>query len=175
VRTIAPVAAKLSADNITNVHLLQADMIDHQSLKAAAKKVEETNNGALDYLIVNGVYNDVTTLQKSPTAFIGHEDLLRQDMIASLDVNVIGVIHSINAFLPLIKKGSVKKIVAISTAIADSEMVLKSGIPGFLTYATTKAALNMVVVKYSIELKNDGVTVLALSPGLVNTREVPGM
>lgn len=29
----------------------------------------------------------------------------------------------------------------------------------------------MIVTKYSIELKADGITVIALSPGLVDTRE----
>jgi hypothetical protein len=31
--------------------------------------------------------------------------------------------------------------------------------------------MNMVATKYSIELKQEGIVVLALSPGLVNTQE----
>jgi len=43
--------------------------------------------------------NDIT-----PSQFQGKEDLLRKEMIASLDVNVLGVMYSINTFLPLSTK-----------------------------------------------------------------------
>jgi len=106
----------------------------------------------------------------TPTQFVGEEEFLRQDMIASVEVNILGVIYSINAFVPLLRKGGVKKIIAISTGLADSEMAVKTGNSRFLTYSTAKAGLNMVIAKYSQELKSEGFTALALSPGVVNTK-----
>ena len=41
-----------------------------------------------------------------------------------------------------------------------------------VSYATSKAALNMIVAKYSLAYKNDGIVFLAVSPGLVKT--MPG-
>jgi NAD(P)-dependent dehydrogenase (short-subunit alcohol dehydrogenase family) len=170
-RTAAPVESKLAADKITTVHVLEADMINPASLNTAAADVTELTNGSIDYLIVNGAFSDPNTQNLLPTAFIGREGVLRKDMITSLEVNVLGVMHSINAFLPLIRKSYVKKIIVISTGLADTENVPKTGNPSFVTYSSMKAALNMVVAKYSVELKEEGIIVLALSPGIVTTRE----
>ena len=38
-------------------------------------------------------------------------------------------------------------------------------------FRISKAGTNMLVTKYAIELKSEGIIVLALSPGLVNTLE----
>lgn len=173
-RNVAPVEAKLNADDIKNVSLLQADMSDHQALTTAATEAAKITSGSLDYLIVNGVHYPSTTAIP-PTGFIGREDLLRDDMTASFNVNVIGVMFTINAFLPLIRNGSVKKIIVMSTGLADLDFALKFGMPTSITYTTTKAALNMIVLKYALELKSDGIIFLALSPGLVNTSEKPRM
>ena len=100
-RNVAPVEAKLNADDIKNVSLLQADMIDHHALETAAAEAAKITSGSLDYLIVNGVYYP-STGTIPPTGFIGHEDLLRNDMSASFNVSVIGVMFTINAFLSLI-------------------------------------------------------------------------
>jgi NAD(P)-dependent dehydrogenase (short-subunit alcohol dehydrogenase family) len=172
-RMAASVESRLAADKITNVHILQADMADYNALNAAAADAAGVTNGSVDYLIINGAYNAPELSQIPLTAFVGREDDLRKDMIASLDVNVLGVIYSINAFLPLVRKSNIKKIVVISTGLADTERVPATGVSIFVIYSTMKAALNMVVAKYSAELKGDGITLLALSPGLVNTKETP--
>ncbi|KAK9350145.1 hypothetical protein V1505DRAFT_358129 [Lipomyces doorenjongii] len=75
------------------------------------------------------------------TQYSGQEDTLRNDMIASLEVNVLGVIYSINAFLPLLRKCATKKITAISTGLADLDFTLLSGNSTQLTYSSMKAAL----------------------------------
>jgi NAD(P)-dependent dehydrogenase (short-subunit alcohol dehydrogenase family) len=174
-RTTAPVESKLAADKITTVRILEADMINPASLNAAAADVTGLTNGSIDYLIVNGAFSDPNTQNLLPTAFIGREDVLRKDMMTSLEVNVLGIMYSINAFLPLIRKSNVKKIIVISTGLADTENVPKTGVPNFITYSSMKAALNMVVAKYSVELKEEGIIVLALSPGVVATQETPRM
>lgn len=146
-------------------------MVDNKSLEEAAAKTSKITNGALDYLIINGAYLSTKTNQFEPTEFKGKEELLKTDMLYSTEVNVLGNIYTINAFLPLIRKGSVKKIVSISTGMADPDVILKAGAPGSIVYAAVKAALNMIIVKYAIELKPEGIALLALSPGIVNTRD----
>jgi NAD(P)-dependent dehydrogenase (short-subunit alcohol dehydrogenase family) len=148
-------------------------MADYKALNDAAKKAGNITGGSLDYLIVNGALVDRDSQKYQSTEFIGREEQLRKEMVESLDVNVVGVIYSVNAFLPLIREGSVKKITVISTGMADTEMVVKHGVPGAITYSSMKAATNMVVAKYAVELRSEGITLLALSPGLVNTRETP--
>ena len=173
-RVVAPVEEKLQADKITNVTILRADMADHSQLAQTVQEAEKILPGSgIDYLIVNGGYLNLETAPLTPTSFIGNEDLLQKDLVESLNVNVLGVMYSINAFLPLIRKGRVKKIIVISTGVADLHLTLESGHPAGVAYCVSKAALNMVVAKYANELVSEGITLLALSPGIVNTRETP--
>lgn len=175
VRNLASTKARLMGDNLSQVHLLEADMTDHIALGVAATDLSNITNGSLDVLIINGAYNNTEIAAISPSMFRGKEDLLRKDMINNLDVNVLGAMYSINAFLPLIRKGTVKKIVAISSGVSDPSRALATGNSSLVTYSAMKAALNLVVAKYSAELKGENIILLALSPGVVNTKETPRM
>jgi len=145
-------------------------MADYKSLEEAAAKTSKITNGALDYLIINGAYLSEQTNHYEPTEFAGKEELLKSDMLYSTEVNVVGTMYTINAFLGLIRKGSVKKIISISSGMADPDVILKAGAQGSIIYAAAKAALNMVIVKYAIELKPEGIALMTLSPGIINTR-----
>ena len=148
-------------------------MLDHKSLTIAANEVSKMINKSLDYLIINGAYLSLEAYFITPTEFIGQEDLLRREFINNLDVNVVGVIYSINAFLPLIRKGNAKKITVISTGLADLDLAQRANIAFSVLYSSTKAATNMVVAKYAAELRGEGIILLALSPGVVNTATEP--
>ncbi|KAF2491428.1 NAD(P)-binding protein [Lophium mytilinum] len=170
VRTPGPVIDQLTSDKISNVHVLPADLADHVSLKAAAAEVSKLTNGSVDYLIVNGAYMNHTTANLTPTALIGKEELLQEEMRRNVDVNLTGPMFAINAFLPLVRKSSIKKIIVLSTGLADPVGTKEGGLASAVAYSSIKAALNMVVVKYALELKEEGIVVLALSPGVINTR-----
>lgn len=87
------------------------------------------------------------------------------------NINVIGVIHTINVFLPLVRAGSAKKVITISSGIGECELTVQAGFSISGPYSISKAAVNMVVAKYAAEYKKDSLIFLALSPGLVNTQE----
>jgi NAD(P)-dependent dehydrogenase (short-subunit alcohol dehydrogenase family) len=144
-------------------------MVDNISLVAAAEEVRNFTGNSLDFLIINGAYTNSTESLMMPTEFVGKEEMLTSSMTESLKVNVLGVIFSINAFLPLIRRSSIKKIAVISTAMASIEMSQQNNIAVYLTYSAMKAALNMAVTKFAVELKREGVLVLALGLGLVDT------
>lgn len=144
-------------------------MADNKSLTTAAAESEKLTGGSVDYLIINGAYTNPEENLSSPSEFAGKEDLLTSSMIESLKVNVLGVVFIINAFLPLVRRSSIKKITAISTGLSDRDLTEKSTISFYMTYSAIKAALNMVVAKFSVELKSEGIVLLALSPGLVDT------
>jgi NAD(P)-dependent dehydrogenase (short-subunit alcohol dehydrogenase family) len=148
-------------------------MLDHKSLTIAANEVSKITKNSLDHLIVNGAYLSPDASFITPTEFTGQEDLLRREFINNLDVNVVGVIYSINAFIPLIRQGNVKKITVISTGLADLELTQKTNIAFSVLYSSTKAATNIVVAKYAAELRGEGIILLALSPGLVDTATGP--
>ncbi|KFY83068.1 hypothetical protein V500_10188 [Pseudogymnoascus sp. VKM F-4518 (FW-2643)] len=171
VRDKAAVEDKLARDNITNVHILQADLTDHKALLDAAEETSSLTGGSLDVLIVNGAYVSNETASLAPTQFIGREDFLKSDLKTSFLTNVLGPWYTINCFLSLIRVGITKKIIVISTGMSDPDFAQIAGIPSSVPYTVSKAGTNMLVTKYSIELKPDGIIVLALSPGLVNTKE----
>jgi NAD(P)-dependent dehydrogenase (short-subunit alcohol dehydrogenase family) len=99
---------------------------------------------------------------------------LEDDLNASFRTNVTGNILLITAFLPLVRAGKLKKIVAISSGMAAIDLVVDFDIYQALPYSSSKAALNMAVAKLQAELKPEGILVFAISPGIVATGNMPG-
>ncbi|OBZ72809.1 putative oxidoreductase C24B10.20 [Grifola frondosa] len=155
-----------------NVHVVQADIVDSKALKAAAAEVAKVTGGSLDYLINNAAFVDDEksglTLDRFPS-----EEVLEKELQKSFTINVIGVVHTTNAFLPLLRAGRTKKVVALSTGLADVELTLVSGFAVHAPYSISKVALNMAVAKYAAEFRGEGFVFLAVSPGLVNTKQSP--
>lgn len=87
----------------------------------------------------------------------------------SIDTNVIGNIYLNNVFLPLILKGKAKKIIAISSGMADLGLINKFDVQIASLYSASKAALNVILAKYSAQYKKQGVLFLSISPGVVDT------
>ena len=77
--------------------------------------------------------------------------------------------YTINAFLPLIRNGKEKKIVFISSGIADIDVIRTAAIPFQVGYGVSKAGANVVMAKYAVELASEGILTLSLSPGWVST------
>ncbi|KAJ7508503.1 hypothetical protein B0H11DRAFT_1965373 [Mycena galericulata] len=163
-------ATKLSALPRNNVTVLEADITDAKALKLAADEVSKATGGKLDYLINNAAVSKSAkfTLDQFPSA-----EAVEEELLSKFKINVVGVVHTINAFLPLLRKGEVKKVIALSSGMGDLDLTLASEVSALGPYSISKAALNMVVAKYAAQLKGEGFTVLAISPGLVNTSTAP--
>ena len=89
--------------------------------------------------------------------------------LSQFKTNTLGVIHGITAFLPLLRAGSGKKIVVISTGGADVKTVHQQGAADMAAYHVTKCAAHMVTTKWALKLKDEGFVVVSLTPGLVDT------
>ena len=78
--------------------------------------------------------------------------------------------HSTNAFLPLLRAGRAKKIVAITSCVGDPDFILGTGLAWHTQYSISKAALNMAIAEFATALKAEGdFTVLAVCPGIAQT------
>ncbi|TFY83963.1 hypothetical protein EWM64_g65 [Hericium alpestre] len=157
----------------SNIHIVKADISDHATVKAAAAETAKISSGSLDLLINNAAWlpneRHALSLDKYPS-----DEILSEDLVEAFNVNVVGVVHTINAFLPLIKKSAIKKVVVISTGVGDTDLTLRTEYATSGPYCVSKAAVNMVVAKYAAECKPEGGPIfLALSPGLVNTQTAP--
>ena len=64
-------------------------------------------------------------------------------------------------------KGKAKKVIAISTGLADLDLTNDCEVDVGALYAASKAALNVIVAKFNAQYKKDGVLFMTISPGLV--------
>ncbi|KAI0968311.1 hypothetical protein F4678DRAFT_464383 [Xylaria arbuscula] len=157
-----------------NVHILQADMADYNSILSAAKETEKITGGSLDYIIANaGVaspaepFANIGELAENPKVF---EDALSY----TISTNVAGNVYLFTSLMPLILKGNAKKIIAISSAAADIELQRKYDLELSPMYSASKAALNAIVAKFSAQYARDGVLIMSICPGMVDTQSLDG-
>ncbi len=113
--------------------------------------------GQLDVLINNAAANLNRSLLLN--------DLTWSDMIHHLDVNVGGAFLTTKNLYPLLKAGQGKKIVNISSRLGS----IASHSGGSLPYSLSKAALNMLTKQQANAYRADGIMVISLSPGWVQT------
>lgn len=96
---------------------------------------------------------------------------LIKDLQSSFEVNVIGVINTVNTFIPLLSKGREKKVFTLSTGMADIDLINQVDIAVAAPYSISKGAVNVVVAKYNALYKSEGILFMAISPGFVDTGE----
>ena len=82
---------------------------------------------------------------------------------------MVGVVKTVNAFMPLLLKGREKKVFTLSTGLADADLISQFDLAIAAPYSISKAAVNMAIAKYSALYKSEGVLFMAISPGLVDT------
>ncbi|KAL8916072.1 MAG: hypothetical protein Q9208_008726 [Pyrenodesmia sp. 3 TL-2023] len=139
----------------TNVTFIEADILNLDSLKSAASKTESLTGGKLDYLINNAAYISNTSAFKTLGDFSDDPDTLAKDLTASFTTNVVGVIQTINVFVPLLRKGTEKKVLTLSTGMADADMINHVEIDVAAPYSISKAAVNVAVAKYNALYKKE--------------------
>ncbi|PLB41381.1 putative short chain dehydrogenase [Aspergillus candidus] len=152
-----------------NIHILYGDLSNYASLKqAAADTAEIVGERGVDYLVANGAllpsldaYKPIGALSNKPEEIDSVSAQLSQ-------TNIAGNIHLFHLFLPLVLKGTVKKVITISTGLADLDLTNEYEMDVGALYAAFKAALNIIVAKFNAQYKKDGVLFLSISPGVVD-------
>lgn len=87
-------------------------------------------------------------------------------MAKCYEVNVLGTLRVVEATLPHVKRGGRKTIVNISSKMGS---IADNGSGGSYAYRMSKTALNMATKCLANELAGDGVTVVTMHPGWVQT------
>ena len=159
------------ASNHANVHIIKGDVTDPESILEAASAVAAVTGGKLDVLIHNSNAVDMATASFNLTQIPFDAQATRAIFDLPFSTGIYGGLWTTNAFLPLIENGIQKKIVHISSAMADLDFIKKTGISNGVAYSVAKAGMNVQVAKYAAELAPKGIKVLALSPGWVDTWE----
>ncbi|KAH8930399.1 NAD(P)-binding protein [Atractiella rhizophila] len=150
------------------VHIISADVSVASSIEEAVSEVSQKTD-KVDVLINNAA---VLLEGGGPTPFL---DIPIGLITESFRVNVLGPIQMVRAFLPLLRKGTEKKVVNINS-IAGSIGTVDPGRDMFWkdigasgAYSISKAALNMATRKFDANLRHQGFTFIALHPGWVKT------
>ena len=107
---------------------------------------------------------------------------LRQAWNKSWDVNVSGAHVTTDTFLPLLLKSDDPRLLFITSGLSSLELASATDSPRYnpppaglpkpvsaISYRSTKAGLNMAMIEWTRILKNDGVKVWAIAPGLLAT------
>jgi 3-hydroxybutyrate dehydrogenase len=133
-----------------------ADVADQAAVNAAI--AEAAGRQPIDILIANAGAAESAPFGKSDAA------LFRRMM----DVNFMGVVHSVQAALPAMKDRPYGRIVAIAST---------AGLKGYAyvsAYSAAKHAVVGLVRALALELANTRVTVNAVCPGFTDTDLVAG-
>ncbi|KAH8809284.1 hypothetical protein F5884DRAFT_858783 [Xylogone sp. PMI_703] len=166
------VEKKLVNHGVEGVHVIEADVTDRQALLKAADLSDGITQGkGVDFFISNA------GLIAKPTSFRTLEDYYNllpefdQDLTECWNINVIGSINAIAAFIPLIKKGTGKKVIALSSAMGDIDFTNELDMDMAVPYSISKAALNMAISKFSASYRKDRILFMSISPGAVDSED----
>lgn len=134
------------------------DVTDRDAVQAAAAHAKNTLGAGLDGLVNNAGISIAGPL------FLQNPEIVRRH----LEVNVLGVVHAVQAFLPLLRrpKGSGERpgrIVNISSASG------RIGFPFVGAYVASKHALEGLSDSLRRELLIYGVDVIVIEPGAIDT------
>ncbi|QYY35045.1 SDR family oxidoreductase [Ruficoccus sp. ZRK36] len=148
------------------VELLQLDISDDSSVENAVAQVNH-RHGRLDILVNNaGIFFDKCPLTELPV----------EDLAATFNTNVVGTFRVTRSFLPLLRKSEHARIVNVSSGLGSLQHMTDENSPYYQvvmpSYASSKAALNVLTVYLARELKDSGIKVNSVCPGMTATRYV---
>lgn len=148
--------ARQYPDHLTCVSL---DVGSDDSVRAASKAVAAAS-ASLDMLISNA---GITTPSSHRAMREGQN---YGDMLRILNVNALGGLRVIEAFLPLLEGGAFKRLCFISS---EAGCISRSKRTGTFGYCMSKAALNMAVKNLHNELYPEGYTFRLYYPGWIRS------
>jgi len=159
-RSKTPALDSVISSSNGRVHFVPLDVTNDQSVSSAVSAVTSRLQGAsLDVLINNA---GIQVLESNGATKM-------HALEETLEVNVIAVHRVSSAFLPLLEKGKLKKLLVVTSELGSMGNKDYSALAPFPSYKISKAAVNMLTVQYAMELKPKGFTVFCVSPGWLKT------
>ena len=142
------------------VEAVQLDISKEKSIEACVKWID-TKFGRLDVLINNAAISDYS---------VRDEPTIRAKMQKCFDTNVFGTASLTDACVPLLQKGTVPRIVFVSSEMGSVGNTLDPKFPyygaHYVSYKASKSAVNMLGAMYAVKHGKDGFKVNVCCPGL---------
>jgi NAD(P)-dependent dehydrogenase (short-subunit alcohol dehydrogenase family) len=139
--------------NVEGIRSDSADLADLDALFATVKD----RAGNIDILVANAGGGSFAPLGA----------ITEEEYDSTFDVNVKGVLFTVQKALPLLMPGA-------SVILTGSSTSAKGG-PSFSVYAATKAAVRNFARSWVVDLKDRGIRVNVLSPGPTKTPGLVGL
>lgn len=141
----------MNRENLS-LKILRLDVNDNQSIKLAIKKILN-DTGRIDVLINNAGYG----------MFGPIEEITIQEIKKQFETNFFGTIRLIKAIVPIMRKQGNGTIVNISSMVGRFAVPLNSA------YVSSKFAVEGLSESISFELKEFGIRVIVIEPGVVKS------
>ena len=146
-------ALQVLANTYKNIEIVTLDVADFVQIDAVALQLKDHK---IDVLINNaGVY---------PESSLG--DVNYDDWASAFKINSMAPLKMAEAFMPHIVKSRLKKVATLSSKMGSIDD--NSG-GGSYIYRSSKTAVNMVMKSLAIDAKPNGIAVVTLHPGWVQT------
>ncbi|MBV9508008.1 MAG: SDR family oxidoreductase [Acidobacteriia bacterium] len=134
-------------NGVTTVQGDAANLADLDTLFGIIK----TQRGVLDIVFANAGTGEFAPLGQ----------ITEQHFDKQFDVNVKGLLFTVQKALPLLRDGS--------SIVLNASMVSVKGNPAFSVYSATKAAVRSFARTWSVDLRGRNIRVNVVSPGVVPT------
>ena len=148
-------------------HFVVIDVTDDVSVDQAARQIDR-EHGYLDVLV-----NNAGVLIRRPALTVTADD-----MRLEFETNVLGMVRVVHAMLPLLRRATAPRIVNVSSDSASFAYTAEpdsmfGGSHESFVYSATKAAVNMLTLKYAHAFRADRtldhVKINAVTPGYTAT------
>lgn len=150
-----------------NLVIERVDVTDTAMIRSVQAKYKDQ---PLDVLINNAAAVEATFQADLEKVNIPYDKIDFDAARNDFDVNTLGPMRMIQAFMPNIERGRQKKIVNVTSFIGSYD---KGGMAMGMNYGASKAGLNMYSYKLHHALKGKGVVVALVEPVLVASK--PGV
>jgi NAD(P)-dependent dehydrogenase (short-subunit alcohol dehydrogenase family) len=140
------------------LRVIQLDVNDDISVKNAINKII-AENGRIDVLINNAAYG----------LFSPIEDITLDQVKEQFETNFFGVVRLVKEVLPVMRKQRNGIIVNVSSGAG------RVAIPVSSAYVATKFALEELSESMRYELKEFGINIIIIEPGVIRTNFVENM
>lgn len=143
---------------------MQLDVDDQTSIDAAAASIRAAH-GRLDILVNNAGIFDFTDAPPSRASIAAVRRVMETNFIGALAVS--------QAMLPLLRASAAGRVVNLSSSLGSMSVNSDPSSPyfaqRFIGYNASKAALNLLTIQLTEELRDTNIVVNSVSPGFVKT------
>jgi len=142
-----------------NLHIVPLDVTSTDSAQEAARLVG-SDTDRIDLLVNNAGITSASMHRNI------REELDYGEMQRMFNVNALGPVRVVEAFLPLVEKSEMKRLCFVSS---ESGSIERSHREGWYGYCMSKSALNMAISIMFNHLRKEGFTFRVYHPGWVRS------